>query len=216
MSRKRVSMRKIYEVFRLKWSAERSRRQIATICSIARPTVADYLQRAKAAGFSWPLPEGVSDAEFERLLFPPVPLVAHDHRPLPNWPAIYKELKRKGVTLSLLWQEYKEENPGGGYQYSHFCQMYKDWLGTQNVVMRQNHKAGEKLFVDYAGHRPGSLTVEPEKFERPKSSLPCLAPALIPMLKPPGHRVCRIGSVLMSGPSNTLKDVRGWLFSREE
>ena len=72
-------------------------------------------------------------------------------RSLPQWSEIHQELHRKGVTLMLLWQEYKEQHPRTGYQYSQFANRYRDWLGTLDVVMRQSHTAGEKLFVDYAG-----------------------------------------------------------------
>jgi transposase len=149
-------MRKIREVLRLKLFVGRSVRQISKSCGIARSTVSEYLSRAEVMGLSWPLPEDMDDAKLERVLFPPLPVIAPEDRPLPAWPAVYKELKRKGVTLQLLWQEYKEDSPAG-YQYSHFCQIYRDWLGTQNVVMRQDHKAGEKLFVDYAGQQVGII-----------------------------------------------------------
>jgi transposase len=149
-------MRKIREVLRLKLFVGRSVRQISKSCGIARSTTADYLNRAARVGLSWPLPEDMDDAKLERLLYPPLPVIAPENRSTPNWPEVYKELKRKSVTLVLLWQEYKEDKPDG-YQYSHYCQMYRDWLGTQNVVMRQDHKAGEKLFVDYAGQRVGII-----------------------------------------------------------
>jgi len=112
--------------------------------------VADYLLRVRAAGLSWPLPEELDEIYLDRLLFPP-PEDVIIGRPQPDWLVIHKELKRKGVTLALLWQEYKESNPEG-YQYSWFCQHYHRWSGKLDLVMRQDHKAGEKLFVDYAGH----------------------------------------------------------------
>jgi len=149
-------MRKIKEVLRLKLFVGQSRRQISKNCGIARSTVADYLNRAASAGLSWPLPDDMDEATLERMLYPPLPVIAPENRPKPTWSKIYKELKRKSVTLQLLWQEYKEDNPDG-YQYSHFCQIYRSWLGTQNVVMRQDHKAGEKLFVDYAGQQVGII-----------------------------------------------------------
>ncbi len=149
-------MRKIREVLRLKLSAGRSRRQISKNCGIARSTVADYLSRAAHAGLFWPLPEGLDDAKLELMLYPPLPTIAPEDRSISNWSEVYKELKRKSVTLMLIWQEYKEVNPDG-YQYSRFCQIYRSWLGTQNVVMRQDHKAGEKLFVDYAGQQVGII-----------------------------------------------------------
>ena len=144
-------MRKVKEVLRLKWASGLSVRKIAASCRIGRATVSDYLRRGEAAGLSWPLPEGLDDAALEQRLFPPSGGgVAGEQRPLPVWEDIHRELKRKGVTLFLLWQEYKEIYPEG-YQYSRFCHLYRDWQGKLDVVMRQEHRAGEKLFVDYAG-----------------------------------------------------------------
>jgi transposase len=143
-------MRKVTEVLRLKWSSKFSDRQIARSCAMARSTVADYVRRAEAAGLSWPLPEGLDEASLERRLFPPPPTIPAEQRPLPVWAHTHRELKRKGVTLFLLWQEYKETYPEG-YQYSRFCELYRAWQGKLDIVMRQEHRAGEKLFVDYAG-----------------------------------------------------------------
>lgn len=142
-------MRKVREVLRLKYQGGLSNRDIGHACSLGRSTVADYLSRAAACGLVWPLPVGLDDERLERLLFPPPPPPAL-LRPLPEWPVLHSELKRKGVTLSLLWEEYKAGHPEG-YQYSQFCEMYRRWRGMLSVWMRQTHKAGEKLFVDYAG-----------------------------------------------------------------
>jgi len=150
MPAKRLSMRKIKEILRLKWSSGLSNRKIARSCALARSTVAEYLLRASAAGLSWPLPHEWNDARLEELLFPPVAYMPADQRPMPNWAEIHREYKRKGVTLSLLWQEYKAQSPAG-YQYSQFCEQYRAWTGRLDPCMRQEHKAGEKLFVDYAG-----------------------------------------------------------------
>lgn len=119
-------------------------------CGISRPAVDEYLRRAEAAGLSWPLPATLDDAALERLLFPAAPPLPAQARGLPDWPTIHRELRRKGVTLFLLWQEYREQHPQG-YQYSWFCERYRAWRGRLDVVMRQEHRAGEKLFVDYAG-----------------------------------------------------------------
>ena len=143
-------MRKIKEVLRLKASGM-SNRQIARSLSIARPTVADYLRRSAAIGLTWPLAPQWDEARVEQLLFPTVPVVATCDRRPPDWLQVQRELKRKGVTAFLLWQEYREQHPQG-YQYSWFCERYRQWLGQQDLVMRQHHRAGEKLFVDYAGH----------------------------------------------------------------
>jgi len=117
---------------------------------VSRPTVAEYLRRAKAAGLSWPLSSELDDAELERKLFPPPPSILAKACAVPDWSVVHEESKRKGVTMALLWDEYKAVNPEG-FQYSWFCEHYRRWLGKVDVVMRQNHRAGEKLFVDYAG-----------------------------------------------------------------
>ena len=149
MAAKRLSMRKIREVLRLRHEFGLSQRDIARSCSIGRTTVRDYLSRASAAGLSWPLPPGLDEAGIERLLFPPAPPLGAK-RPLPDWSEIHAELRKKGVTLALLWEEYKSVYPEG-YQYSRFCELYRGWRGRLKLWMRQDHRAGEKLFVDYAG-----------------------------------------------------------------
>jgi transposase len=150
MPAERLTMRKTKEVFRLKFDCQLSNRKIAESCLIARSTVAEYLFRFQQAALSWPLPEAMDDARLEELLFPPTALPPSTERPLPDWLYIHNELRRKGVTLSLLWQEYKEQYPTG-YQYSQFCYWYRQWAKKIDPVMRQEHRAGEKLFVDYAG-----------------------------------------------------------------
>ena len=142
-------MRKIREVLRLKWDRKLSNRETAKSCSMGRATVRDYLWRASRAGLTWPLPDELDDSKLEMLLFPPESNSCRK-RPLPDFASIHKEVKRKGVTLLLLWQEYKGEHPDG-YQYAQFCLLYRKWAGAIDPVMRQQHKAGEKLFIDYAG-----------------------------------------------------------------
>ncbi len=141
-------MRKIREVLRLTatgWTA----RKIAPSIGIARSTVADCLRRATAAGVSWPLPEGLGEEELERRLYPPPP-PRSEAPPQPDWSAVHSELSRKGVTLLLLWQEYKAQH-ADGYQYSRFCDLYREWAADLDVVLRLRHEPGDKLFVDYAG-----------------------------------------------------------------
>jgi transposase len=126
------------------------RPEIAHSCGIARSTVAEYLRRAEAAELTWPLPEGLDEAALERRLFPPSCTLPAASRPVPVWADIHREMKRKGVTLFLLWQKYKELYPEG-YQYGQFCRRYRDWQDQLDIVLRQKHRVGEKLFVDYAG-----------------------------------------------------------------
>lgn len=150
MSKERLSMRKIRDILRLSWACGLSARQVAASCGIARSSVAECLRRAQAAGLSWPLPEELDDALLLRRLYAPPPRLSETERAPPDWPHVHRELKRKGVTLFLLWQEYKEVHPEG-YQYSRFCELYRQWSGRLDRSMRQTHRAGEKLFVDYAG-----------------------------------------------------------------
>jgi len=150
MARRRISMRKMKEVLRLKFEVGLTYEEIAQSCNIGSTTVGEYLRRAKDAGLTWPVPEDMDDASLEKLLYPRSPGPAIN-RPVPDWEYVHKELKRKGVTLFLLWQEYKETYPDG-YEYSWFCRNYREWSGKIDVAMRFNHRAGEKLFVDYAGH----------------------------------------------------------------
>ena len=153
MPKERLSVVKITEVLRLKFAADLSNRDIAASCGVSHSTVGEYLRRSKEAGIGWPLPEELSETELEKRLFVEPRRLAGNERPrvLPDWPQVHQQMRRKGVTLMLLWQEYKEQHPEAGYQYSQFAHHYRQWLGTLDVVMRQTHTAGEKLFVDYAG-----------------------------------------------------------------
>lgn len=144
-------MRKIKEVLRLIYEQRLSARQVARAAGLSRSTVAAYRQRFEHTGLSWPAADGIDDATLERRLFPEAPTVPASERGQPDWAQVQRELRRKGVTLMLLWQEYKATEDAG-YQYSWFCQHYRAWCGQLDRVMRQEHLAGEKLFIDYAGH----------------------------------------------------------------
>jgi len=143
-------MRKIREVLRLRWEQGLSHRQIVASCRLGQGTVGEYLRRAAAAGLTWPLPEGLTDAELERRLFPPPEAIPAAERPLPDWAGVHQELRKKGVTLLLLWEEYRGNDPKA-FRYSRFCELYQQWRGAAEPRMHQVHRAGEKLFVDYAG-----------------------------------------------------------------
>jgi transposase len=149
MSRERLPMRKIHDVLRLH-AGGLSKRQIAASLNIGRTAVGDYINRATRAGLIWPPGEDQTEAELERLLFPPPPGISPDLRPLPDWPVLHGELKRPGVTLALLWEEYRAVHRDG-YGYSRFCDLYRTWKGKLAPTMRQTHVGGEKMFVDYAG-----------------------------------------------------------------
>jgi transposase len=149
MAAERLSMRRIKEVLRLK-ALGQSPKAIAQSLQIGQNTVRRYVRRAEAAELGWPLPPELGDAALEALLFPPPP-AAGTARPAPDWAEVQRELRRKGVTLQLLWLEYKAVHPEAGYQYTQFCEHYRRWRDHLDPVLRQEHRAGEKVFVDYAG-----------------------------------------------------------------
>lgn len=149
MAHKRLSMRKIRETLRLYHELKLGKKQIATICSMSPSTVVEYVRKAEATGLKWPLPEDLDDTAVEALLFPIEPPKLTD-RPLPVMAELRRELQSKGVTLMLLWQEYKERYPEG-LQYSQFCDHYRRWTKTLDLSLRQEYLAGEKMFVDFAG-----------------------------------------------------------------
>jgi transposase len=151
MPAERVSMRRIREILRLKYEGGVTERAIARSIGVARSTVALTLERIAAAQLGWPLPAGLSDAVLEAMLY------ASAGRPQgsrgktePDWAHVHHELRRPGVTLTLLWEEYRQREPGG-YGYSRWCELYRAWEGRLSPTMRQAHPAGERMFVDYAG-----------------------------------------------------------------
>ena len=150
MANRRLSMRKIKEVLRLRWELGLGRRQTGRICRISHNTVAEYENKALSAGLSWPLPDHLDDEALAVLLFPsPLP-VSIQPRPVPDWSQIHEELRRPDMTLQLLWHEYQEQHPQG-YRYSQFCELYRRWAKKLDWCLRQEHRAGEKLFVDFSG-----------------------------------------------------------------
>jgi transposase len=151
MSQERLPMRKIREVLRLK-AEGLSKRRIAASLGISATAAVECLQRTRRAGLSWPLPDELDDAALERQLYPPSPS-QKVQRPLPDWPFVHRELKRPGVTLLLLWDEYRGQHPDG-LGYSRYCEIYQEWRGRLTPTMRQTHIAGERMFVDYSGKKP--------------------------------------------------------------
>lgn len=142
-------MKKISEILRLRHELKLSYRDIANSQNVGFSTVGDYLRRAKAVGISWPLPKGMTEQELYSKLFLP-PAVNKRNRPSPDWELVHREHRKKGMTLLLLWREYRETH-AEGLGYTQFCTRYRDYLKKISPVMRQLHKAGEKTFVDYAG-----------------------------------------------------------------
>jgi len=143
-------MRKVREVLRLKHALGMSERLIAEAVGAGKSAVGEYIRRARVIGLTWPVPDGLDDAELERRLFSPPGFHVGPTKPQPHWPTIQEELKGRGVTLLLLWEEYRAEH-ADGYGYSRFCDLYVEWRKRITPTMRQTHVAGEKLFVDWAG-----------------------------------------------------------------
>jgi transposase len=145
-------MRKLKEILRLKFDCGLKHRQIERAVGVSIGAVSKYCGLAERVGLSWPVLEGLDDCEIERLLQPAAHAVAPALRIEPDYAQVHRELKRKGVTLTLLWEEYRGEHPGEPtYRYTQFTQRYRDFAASLKRSMRQTHLAGEKLFVDYAG-----------------------------------------------------------------
>lgn len=149
MPARRVPLRKTREILRLLWFCGLGARKTARACRVSHSTVLEYCRRAEAAGLDWEQVEPLDETSLERRLFPSPS--ESSARPLPDWSEVHQELKLAGVTLQLVWEEYKATHAEDGYQYSRFCELYGQWRGRLDLSMRQAHKAGEKLFVDYCG-----------------------------------------------------------------
>jgi len=147
---RRKTMRRIKECFRLFYESGLNKAQIARTLSIGRSTVWDYLRKFEESELSWEEVSNISEEELDRRLYtrpgPP------ESRVLPDFKYIHKELRRSGVTLQLLWEEYRKEH-SNGYGYSQFCLLYREWSKKLKIYMRQPHVGGEKVFVDYSGKK---------------------------------------------------------------
>jgi hypothetical protein len=153
-------MRKTREILRLKWLLERSHREIRQATGAGLGTISDTATRAAAARLDWAAVEQLGDDELEARLYPPMALA---RRPLPDPAHIHVELRRPGVTLRLLHEEYLGQH-ADGYGYTQFAGHYRTWAEAQRVTMRQVHRAGDKVFVDYSGKKP--TIVDPTTGER--------------------------------------------------
>ncbi|WP_213780706.1 IS21 family transposase [Caballeronia sp. dw_276] len=154
----KLTMRKIRKALRLHFDCGFNHREVARALGTSPTTVGQYVRRLERAGLSYPLPSALGDVELEARLFPPPPRVEGE-RPAPHWPTVRRELARKGVTLDLLWNEYKAEHPDG-YAYTWFCTRYSEWANSLPLTLRQTHAPGEKLFVDYSGDKVAIINAE--------------------------------------------------------
>lgn len=151
MSKKRLSVRKTKEILRLKLTEGRTNREVAQSVGCSPSKVSNCLARFALSGLSWPLPPEMDDERLEAKLYYSGPLFPAERREIPDWGYVHTELRRKGVTLYLLWEEYKQAHQEEGYQYSRYCDLYRRYSKTLDVTMRQSHKGGEKVFVDWSG-----------------------------------------------------------------
>src|SRR3989442_11912579 len=150
MARRPLSMRKTREILRLKYELGLSNRQIAASLHLSHVCVANYLQRASQAGLRWPLPDPLDEDGLRDLLFASQKPPAGAKRNLPPMEDVHRQLRRKGLTLQLLWEEYRSEHPDG-YAYTQFCEYYRRFCAQIEPALRQPHTAGERMFVDWAG-----------------------------------------------------------------
>ena len=147
MAQERISMRKIKEALRLYYEAKVSQNNIAKVIGISRHSTQQYLLRFRASKISWPLPGDIGEEELENRLFPRGNKLP-GKRPKLDYEYLLQEIRKPNATLGILWEEYKQQNPTG-YQYSYFCDLFNEYRNSVNSSMRQEHKAGEKTFVDF-------------------------------------------------------------------
>lgn len=150
MARRRLSLRKTLEILRLKFDLGLTNRQIARSCGLSHPTVGQYLERAAAAGITWPVADDLDQDRLEALLFPATADATATAQAQPNWAEVHQELKHPYTTRRLVWEEYRLTHPDG-YGYTQFCEHYKRWKAPLEVTLRQHHVAGDKTFLDWAG-----------------------------------------------------------------
>ena len=153
-------MLRIREVLRLKVESRLTERQISDFTGMSKGTVGGYLKRALASGLGWEEARGMEDDAVEARLFRMVGKCEPPSRTPIDFPWVHRELRRSGVTLMLLWNEYAEASRQGPmmgmapYGYSQFCDLFARYQGQVDLTMRQEHRAGEKVFIDYSGKKP--------------------------------------------------------------
>jgi transposase len=153
MAAERLPMRQIREILRQKWALGLSHRAVARSLGVGLGTISSVVARAQAAGLDWTQVEGLAETTLESHLYGRPEVAGQRQRPWPDCAWLHAERAKPGVTLELLHLEYLEQHPDG-YRYTRFCDIYRRWLKQRGLSMRQVHRAGEKLFVDYAGQKP--------------------------------------------------------------
>ena len=153
-AKRELTMRQIRQMLRLAGDGI-SAREIGRVLGVARSTIQDNLKRAQEVGLAWPVPPELTDAAIEERLFARSGYKKGVRRRAePAWGDLICELKRPGVNLQVLWEEYREQHPDG-FGYSRFCELLRAFESRLSPVMRQDHRAGDKVFVDYSGKKIG-------------------------------------------------------------
>ena len=201
MPAERVSMRRVREILRLKHECGAPDRAIARSLGIARSTVAVTLDRLAVAELVWPLPASLSDRVLEAMLYAgPGTQRGSRRKAEPDWTHVHHELRRPGVTLMLLWEEYRQREPGG-YGYSRWCELYRGWEGRLSPTMRQSHPAGERMFVDYAGQTVELYDGRTGEIRAAQIFVAVMGAPATPMPRRAGRRRCPTGLARTSGRS---------------
>ena len=196
MPTERLSMRRIREVLRLRHQGL-TERVIAQMLRVSNGVVHGYVRRARLAGLTWPLPEGLDDEGLELLLFPaPTAASQSDRRPVPDWVYVEKELRRRSVTRLLLWEEYRAANPDG-FGYTWFCTTFEAWKQRVRPSMRQTHIGGEKVFVDFAGDTIDIFDPITGEVRAMKLFVAAMGPRTTRTPRPAQARACPTGSACM-------------------
>ncbi len=151
MSAKRITMRQLRELLRLRYEAKLSMRQINASTKISIGKIQSILKQAEQLNLQWPLPDDMDDRELAQKFYPQADTRISKNFQQPDWSVVHQELKKKGLTRQLLWEEYTQQYPNSCYSYSQYCDRYEHWRKQQKRSMRQTHRAGEKLFIDYCG-----------------------------------------------------------------
>jgi len=151
MPAQRITVRKIREILRLHFESGLSIRQISASTKASTGAIHKLLKQARELNLSWPLPADLDDAQLVIKFYPKATATNSAHLAIPDWTEVHQELKRKAMTKRLLWEEYCQCHPTSCYSYSQYCDLYMQWSKRQRRSLRQLHKAGEKMFIDYAG-----------------------------------------------------------------
>ena len=217
----RVHMKQLREIFRLKFNCKRSSREIARMLKVSPGTISNYLIALDKMGLSWEKElQNLSEEELQQkfINYNTIHSNAIDNSnhnqeftPL-DFHYIYQELKRKGVTLLLLWEEYKAQNPGTFYSRSRFCSLYKQWSKTLNTTMRHSHKAGDKLFIDYCGPTIPIVDYVTAEVKEAQVFVAVMGILIILMQKPPGLNHLLIGHHHTQGCLIFLEECQIYLF----